>query len=156
MSQWGVQLVIGKLVTDEDFRQRFEERGRACLINLCERGIDLSEAEIAVLTEADPRLWSGMAAQIDRRLRTLRPSPEAPDSCPRRPFTRREQHVLRGILKGLTNKQIATDVGVSEGAVKATLQQLFQKSHVRRRVQLVRATIEGALGTSIARDDRPL
>ena len=51
MSQWGVQLVIGKLMTDEDFRQRLEERGRACLISLCEGCIDLNDAEIAALLE---------------------------------------------------------------------------------------------------------
>jgi DNA-binding NarL/FixJ family response regulator len=149
MSQWGVQLIIGKLVTDEGFRLRLEERGRACLVSLCERGIDLTDAEIAALMEADSNLWSNMAALIDRRLRAHRPSPEAPDTCPHRPLTRREQHVLRGIFKGLTNKQIATDVGVSEGAVKATLQQLFRKTRVRTRVQLVRATIEGALGMTM-------
>src|SRR5262249_30787556 len=147
MSQWGVQLVIGKLMTDEDFRQRFEERGRACLVSLCERGIDLTDTEIAAFMEADRHVWSRMATQIDQRLRTS-PSSNSPDSSAHRPLTKREQCVLRGIVKGLTNRQIAADIGASEGAVKATLQQLFQKTHVRRRVQLVRATIEGVLGTA--------
>ncbi len=44
----------------------------------------------------------------------------------RRMLTEREQQVLRGIFEGLTNKEIAAQIGVSEGAVKATSQQLFQ------------------------------
>ena len=43
----------------------------------------------------------------------------------------REQSVLRGILSGLSNRKIADQIGVSEGTVKATLQQLFKKTGVR-------------------------
>lgn len=62
-------------------------------------------------------------------------------------LTEREQRVLRGIFEGLTNKEIAGQLGVSEGAVKATLQQLFQKTRVRTRSQLVRIALESSLGT---------
>ena len=50
----------------------------------------------------------------------------------------REQAVLRGILSGLTNRKIADHIGASESTVKATLQQLFDKTGVRTRSQLVR------------------
>jgi DNA-binding NarL/FixJ family response regulator len=50
----------------------------------------------------------------------------------------REQAVLRGILSGLTNRKIADQIGASESTVKATLQQLFDKTGVRTRSQLVR------------------
>jgi DNA-binding NarL/FixJ family response regulator len=147
MSQWGVQLVIGKLITDEDFRRRFEERRCDSLASLCQRGIDLDENEIAALVEADPRLWSRTATRIDGRLRKSASASHAEgDQRAQTPLTRREQHVLRGIFDGLTNKQIAADVGVSESAVKATLQQLFRKTRVRTRAQLVRIAIEGSLG----------
>lgn len=63
-------------------------------------------------------------------------------------LTAREQQVLRGIFEGLTNKEIAAQLGVSEGAVKATLQQLFQKTRVRTRSQLVRIALEGSLATT--------
>jgi DNA-binding NarL/FixJ family response regulator len=65
----------------------------------------------------------------------------------RRLLTEREQQVLRGIFEGLTNKEIAAQLGVSEGAVKATLQQLFQKTRVRTRSQLVRIALEASLAT---------
>jgi len=63
----------------------------------------------------------------------------------RKPLTQRERQVLHGIFEGLTNKKIASQIGVSEGTVKATLQQLFRKAHVRTRAQLVRAALEGSL-----------
>jgi len=50
----------------------------------------------------------------------------------------REQAVVRGILSGLTNRKIADQIGTSESTVKATLQQLFDKTGVRTRSQLVR------------------
>src|ERR1035437_1899144 len=61
-------------------------------------------------------------------------------------LTEREQEVLRGIFEGLSNKEIAAQLGVSDGAVKATLQQLFQKTRVRTRSQLVRIALETSLG----------
>lgn len=66
----------------------------------------------------------------------------------RKLLTEREQQVLRGIFEGLTNKEIAGELGVSESAIKATLQQLFQKARVRTRSQLVRIAIEGSLVTA--------
>ncbi len=60
-----------------------------------------------------------------------------------RTFTDREDQVLRGVFEGLANKEIAARIGVSEGAVKATLQQLFEKTGVRTRSQLVRIALEG-------------
>jgi DNA-binding NarL/FixJ family response regulator len=60
----------------------------------------------------------------------------------------RERKVLSGILGGLTNKKIGEDLGLSEGAVKTSVQQLFHRAGVRRRSQLVRAALEGSLGTA--------
>jgi len=62
-----------------------------------------------------------------------------------KPLTEREQQVLHGIYEGLTNKEIGTQVGVSESSVKATVQQLFRKNRVRTRAQLVRVALEGSL-----------
>ena len=57
-------------------------------------------------------------------------------------LTAREKAVLQGILDGLSNKEIGTRLNVSESSVKATLQQLFQKTGVRTRSQLVRIVLE--------------
>jgi DNA-binding NarL/FixJ family response regulator len=59
-----------------------------------------------------------------------------------RAFTAREQQVLSCVFEGLANKEIAAKIGVSESSVKATLQQLFSKTGVRTRSQLVRIVLE--------------
>jgi len=63
-------------------------------------------------------------------------------------LTKREQVVLKGVLDGFTNKKIGCQVGVSESAIKATLQQLFDKAGVRTRSQLVRAVLDGTLAAA--------
>lgn len=63
-------------------------------------------------------------------------------------LTDREQKVLLGILGGLTNRKIGEDLGLSEGSVKTAVQQLFYRSGVRTRGQLVRVALEGSLGTA--------
>lgn len=59
-----------------------------------------------------------------------------------RPLTVRQNEVMRGVLDGLTNKEIALNLKVSESSVKAVIQELFQKAGVRTRSQLVRIAIE--------------
>lgn len=59
-----------------------------------------------------------------------------------RPLTTRQSEVLRGILDGLANKEIAWKLKTSESSVKAAIQELFHKAGVRTRSQLVRVAIE--------------
>jgi len=61
-------------------------------------------------------------------------------------LTKREQQVLDGVLDGLTNKAIASQLGVSEGAAKTILREIFRKAGVRRRSQLVRVALTGSSG----------
>jgi DNA-binding NarL/FixJ family response regulator len=77
-------------------------------------------------------LAEGMPQREDRSLQNL--------------LTTRERQVLQALFEGLTNKEIGGQLGVSESAVKATLQQLFQKTRVRTRSQLVRIALESSLG----------
>jgi len=57
-------------------------------------------------------------------------------------FTQRERQVLSYVFEGLANKEIGEQIGVSESAGKANLQQLFSKTGVRTRSQLVRIALE--------------
>ena len=54
----------------------------------------------------------------------------------------RERAVLKSVFEGLTNKEIAGRMQISESSVKAVLQQLFDKTGVRTRSQLVRIALE--------------
>jgi len=57
-------------------------------------------------------------------------------------FNERQRKVLRFVLEGLSNKEIAWRLQISESYVKAILQGLFQKTGVRTRGQLVRVAFE--------------
>jgi len=57
-------------------------------------------------------------------------------------FSARESEVLRLLMEGLANKEIAWRLEVSEATVKNTLQNLFAKTNVRTRAQLVRIAFE--------------
>jgi len=57
-------------------------------------------------------------------------------------LTDRDRTVLRAILQGLSNKDIAGRLSISEGAVKASIRLLFEKMGARTRAQLVRIALE--------------
>jgi DNA-binding NarL/FixJ family response regulator len=84
----------------------------------------------------DPKIIQLMAEEVQQG--------ETASAVP--PLTEREQQVLQGVFEGLANKEIAARLGITEGAVKSCLQQLFQKTQVRTRSQLVRIALEGSLG----------
>jgi len=54
----------------------------------------------------------------------------------------RERSVLKAVFEGFTNKEIAGKLQISESSVKAVMQQLFDKTGVRTRSQLVRIALE--------------
>jgi two-component system, NarL family, nitrate/nitrite response regulator NarL len=89
----------------------------------------VARGEIWVDTGAAHSLFGGRSTQRERFERT-------------QPLTSRQKEVLRGILDGLTNKEIAWNLRVSESSVKAVIQELFHKAGVRTRSQLVRIAIE--------------
>jgi two-component system, NarL family, nitrate/nitrite response regulator NarL len=68
--------------------------------------------------------------------------PAIPESDALPSFTSRERQVLRAVFAGQSNKEIAFTLAVSEPLVKSVLQQLFSKTGVRTRSQLVRVALE--------------
>lgn len=68
MTQRSIEMVIGRLVTDEEFRAAFLTDPQIALGELLERGTHLTHAEIAALIATDPALWARVAEQIDQRL----------------------------------------------------------------------------------------
>ena len=56
-------------------------------------------------------------------------------------LSERERDTLRLLIRGQGNKDIASEFGVTEHAVKATLQRLFRKTGARTRSELVRIAL---------------
>jgi DNA-binding NarL/FixJ family response regulator len=109
-------------------------------------GIFLKHNSPATLARAIRQVAAGEMWVDERVIHLMADGVHPPgEATPDKVLTDREQRVLQGIFEGLSNKEIATELGVSEGAVKATLQQLFQKMRVRTRSQLVRIALESSL-----------
>jgi hypothetical protein len=64
MSQRTVELIIGRLLTDEDWRHRFAADPFRTLASLCDQGYELSRSEIDALASTDPTLWGRTARHI--------------------------------------------------------------------------------------------
>jgi len=68
MSQKHVQLIIGRLLTDEEFRLRFLDDRRGTLVAVRDQGFELTASEIDALVRTDRRLWPGASKLIDTDL----------------------------------------------------------------------------------------
>lgn len=106
-------------------------------------GIFLKHSPLTVLAKSIRKVMAG-EPWIDSRYSSvlLRPEIRALQEGRSVRFTERERAVLRGVFQGFGNKEIADRLKISETSVKAALQQLFQKTGVRTRGQLVRVALE--------------
>ena len=59
---------------------------------------------------------------------------ERADSAP--PLTRRERELIELVRQGLRNRDIAAELGVTEGTVKVYLHAIFDKLQVENRTEL--------------------
>ena len=120
------------------------------VLHLGASGIFLKHNSPAALTKAI-HLVAGGEVWLDRHIVQLMAERIPPTESEGfgTPLTAREEQVLQGVLEGSTNRRIADDLGVSEGAVKAAIQQLFRKTGVRTRSQLVRVALEGQPGMRV-------
>jgi DNA-binding NarL/FixJ family response regulator len=109
-------------------------------------GIFLKHSSPATLLQAIRTVAAG-GEWMDPKIAQQAPAHVAQPS-ESEPLTAREQQVLRSVFEGLTNKEIAYRIGASQSSVKATLQNLFEKTGVRTRGQLVRIAIERSLETA--------
>ena len=91
----------------------------------CLRSVAAGEAWLA---------QSHLTALLQELSRSHHEEPEA--------LTDREKAVLRSLLQGLSNKQIAERMQIRETTVKFVLQTLFRKTGVHARSQLVRVALE--------------
>lgn len=65
MSLRTVQVIVGRLVTDEEYRLKFLSDPIRALTTLRDQGVELTSAEIDALIRTDRTLWSDAAARID-------------------------------------------------------------------------------------------
>jgi hypothetical protein len=68
MAQRSMEILIGRLVTDEAFRSAFRADSVATLVGFVEAGYDLTALEIAALRGTPLDVWERVAEHIDPRL----------------------------------------------------------------------------------------
>ena len=106
-------------------------------------GVFMKHGSPALLIKGIREAMEGKALFGQDQLRRALERVEMPSANQHRSkLTERERQVLSFVFEGLANKQIADRLQVSEAAVKASLQQLFSKTGVRTRSQLVRVALE--------------
>jgi DNA-binding NarL/FixJ family response regulator len=107
-------------------------------------GIFLKHSPPAQLVEAIHKVVSGELWLDSKAVRSLvaGASGKRDQTTVAEPLTPRERSVLKGVFEGFSNKEIAGRLQLSESSVKASLQQLFDKTGVRTRSQLVRIALE--------------
>jgi len=69
MSQKHVELLIGRLLTDDDLRDEFTRSPFETLADYCQQGWDLSRGEIDAFIQTEVGFWNTAAAQLPSRLR---------------------------------------------------------------------------------------
>ncbi len=88
---------------------------------VAEGGLWLGEAALQQLIEATQTQVRSSAISVDTLMAKL---------------TRREQQVAQQVAKGLTNKQIARELAITERTVKAHMASIFERLGARDRLQL--------------------
>ena len=68
MSQRSIEIVVGRLVTDEAFREAFSRDPRGTLEELAGHGIALTDVEVRALLGTHRALWARVADELDPRL----------------------------------------------------------------------------------------
>jgi len=122
-----------------------DARGSAMVLKYGASGIFLASDSSSRLLQAIRLVASGEAWVDQKVLQLLAERYPHFEARWQGILTEREQNVLQGVVDGLSNKKIGSQIGVSESTIKATLQHLFKKAGVRTRSQLVRIALEGPL-----------
>jgi hypothetical protein len=68
VTQRSIEILIGRLITDEAFRAAFYENAAATLEAFIESGHELTAIELAALSSTPFEFWAVAAGQIDPRL----------------------------------------------------------------------------------------
>ncbi|HEY0280076.1 MAG TPA: AAA family ATPase [Solirubrobacterales bacterium] len=148
------ELIAGALVAIEAQGRRFEAARTALVLGGVQRrrrrraaaraSFERAEADFAGLGAA---LWTARAARERERL--------DPAAASDRPLTPAEERTATLAASGLTNREIAAELFVSEKTVEVTLTRVYRKLGIRSRAQLGGWAAGNARETPDAREPSP-
>jgi DNA-binding NarL/FixJ family response regulator len=109
-------------------------------LQLGARGVVLKDSTPAVLFECIRNVMAGRFWLGDERVDGAVPNLRKLEAARRRSklfgLTRREIEIIRGVVAGYTNREIAERACISENTVKSHLMHIFNKSGASSRVEL--------------------
>jgi len=68
VAQRSIEILIGRLITDEAFRSAFRTNALTALTGFMEAGYELTLVEIAAVSATPAHVWEQVAEQVDPRL----------------------------------------------------------------------------------------
>ena len=78
MSQRNVEMMIGRLATDEGFRRRFATSPEVVLAEVAAGGLELTPVERLALADLEMAACERFAARLDPRIQKIGPSRARP------------------------------------------------------------------------------
>jgi DNA-binding NarL/FixJ family response regulator len=131
----GTKILIRADYFEEDFIARALQDGvHGCMLKTAPP----TELVKVIRTTHAGEFWA-QRRLLTRVVESLRHRVDELEGCPselRDVLSNREQEVVIWAVQGMTNKEIAAQLGISAKTVKTHLQNVFRKLNVRRRVQL--------------------
>lgn len=116
-------LVLTSFAEDQDVRTAMQLGVAGYLLK------DVLKADLVAAIERAARGEPVLHPEVQRKLIQQLSQPEA------EPLTEREREVLRSIARGLSNREIADHLHITEGTVKGHVSNILAKLHLQDRTQ---------------------
>jgi RNA polymerase sigma factor (sigma-70 family) len=131
-------LILSGVLEDAFIAEALQQGARGYLLKTATQ----SDLVKAIHTTYAGELWAqrkvltAVLEHMRQKIRELQGLPFALQET----LTDREREIVKWAIRGMTNKEIARQLGISEKTVKAHLRNIFPKLKVSRRAQLFRAS----------------
>ena len=118
----------------------------------CRRGIDPESLQQVLSVTSNGGVWvtrsllPRLVSELRRYVDAHRKPPETPTNDALAELTQREREIVRLIVEGASNKEVASSLNISERTVKGHLSNVFQKLGVADRLKLMLFVRDGKLG----------
>jgi DNA-binding NarL/FixJ family response regulator len=127
----------------------------------CRRGIDPDSLQQVLTVTANGGVWvtrsllPRLVSELRKYVDAHRKPPETPAHDALVELTQREREIVRLIVEGASNKEVASSLNISERTVKGHLSNVFQKLGVADRLKLVLYVREGRTGGAPVQGRKP-
>ena len=127
----------------------------------CRRGVDPDSLQQVLSVTANGGVWvtrsllPRLVSELRKYVDAHRKPAEMPANDALAELTQREREIVRLIVEGASNKEVASSLNISERTVKGHLSNVFQKLGVADRLKLVLLVREGRVAGAPPQGRRP-